>query len=144
LEVEWDMLNLVIKASEIVERKPWMNVLPSTRALRCKRLPDGMIRKLKTRCFARGDKQLEGVHFFVTFAPVCNWQTVKIMIILSLTFPPCKLIKHQHLLKLKSTSHQIGIQCLPWRKRKAESIFKCLRDSNIKENYDASIKRFVE
>jgi hypothetical protein len=34
LEVEWDILNIVMKAWEIVERKSWMNVLPSTSALR--------------------------------------------------------------------------------------------------------------
>jgi hypothetical protein len=49
MEVEWDMLNVVMKAWEIVERQPWMNVLPSTWALICKRIPDGLIRKLKAR-----------------------------------------------------------------------------------------------
>jgi hypothetical protein len=63
-----------------------MNVLPSTWALRCKRLPDGMISKLKARFCARVDKQLEGVDFFETFAPVCNWQRVRSMLILSLIY----------------------------------------------------------
>jgi hypothetical protein len=56
LEFEWDILNIVMKALEIVERKSWMNVLPSTWDLRCKRFPDGIIRKLKARFCARGDK----------------------------------------------------------------------------------------
>jgi hypothetical protein len=30
LEVEWDMLNIVMKAWDTVESKSWMNVLPST------------------------------------------------------------------------------------------------------------------
>jgi hypothetical protein len=47
-----------------------MKVLPCTWDLRCKRFPDGMIRKLKARFCARGDKQMEGVDFFETFAPV--------------------------------------------------------------------------
>jgi hypothetical protein len=70
VELEWDMLDTVMKAWEIVESQSWMKVLPSTWAMRCKRFPDGMIRKLKARFCARGDKQMEGVDFFETFAPV--------------------------------------------------------------------------
>jgi hypothetical protein len=55
MEVEWDMLDTVMKSWEIVERQSWMKVLPSTWALRCKRFPDGMIRKLKARFCSRGD-----------------------------------------------------------------------------------------
>jgi hypothetical protein len=86
LDVEWYMLKIVMKSWEIVERKSWMNVHPSTWALRCKRFPEGMISKLKARFCARGDKQLEGVDLFETFAPVCNWQTFRIMLILSLIY----------------------------------------------------------
>jgi hypothetical protein len=83
--IEWDMLDVVMKAWELV-RQPLMKLLPSTWALRCKRFPDGLIRKLKARFCARGDKQMEGVDFFETFAPVCNWQTVRIMLIISLIY----------------------------------------------------------
>jgi hypothetical protein len=31
----------------------------------------------------RGDRQVEGVDFFDTFAPVVNWRTVRLMLILS-------------------------------------------------------------
>jgi hypothetical protein len=86
LEVEWDMLNIVMKAWEILERKPWMNILPYTWALRCNRFPDGMIRKLKARVCTIGEKQLEGVDFFETFSQVCNWKTVRIMLIISLIY----------------------------------------------------------
>jgi hypothetical protein len=41
---------------------------------------------LKARFCARGDNQMEGVDFFETFAPVCNWQTVRIMLIISLIY----------------------------------------------------------
>jgi hypothetical protein len=85
LEVEWDMLNLAMKSWKIVERKPWMDVLPSMSAPICKRCPDGMIRKLKARFGARGDKQFEGDDLFET-PPVCNWQTVRIMLIFSLAY----------------------------------------------------------
>jgi hypothetical protein len=80
------MLDTVMKAWEIVEKQSWMKVLPSTWALRCKRFPEGMIRKLKARFCARGDKQMEGVDFFETFTPVCNWQTVRVMVIISLIY----------------------------------------------------------
>lgn len=40
-------------------------------------------RKLKARFCVRGDKQVEGVDFFDTYAPVVNWQTVRLMLVLS-------------------------------------------------------------
>ena len=69
---------------DIVDRENWMNVLPGTWAFRCKRFPDGTIRKLKARFCARGDRQIEGVDFFETFAPVTNWMTVRLMLTLSM------------------------------------------------------------
>ena len=42
------------------------------------------VRKLKSRFCVRGDKQIEGVDFFDTFAPVVNWTTVRLMLILSI------------------------------------------------------------
>ena len=42
------------------------------------------MRKFKARFCARGDKQIEGVDFFDTYAPVVNWTTVHLMLILSL------------------------------------------------------------
>ena len=72
------------QAWEAVDRQPWMNVLPSTWAFKCKRHPDGSVRKLKARFCARGGRQIEGVGFFETSAPAINWQTVRLMLILSL------------------------------------------------------------
>ena len=72
------------KAWDVVKREPWMNVLPSTWAFKCKRYPDGTVRKLKARFCVRGDKQIEGVDYFETFAPVVNWTTVRLMLILSI------------------------------------------------------------
>jgi Reverse transcriptase (RNA-dependent DNA polymerase) len=71
-------------AWDVVDRESWMNVLPSTWAFKCKRYPDGSVRKLKARFCARGDRQIEGVDFFDTFAPVVNWTTVRLMLILSI------------------------------------------------------------
>ena len=42
------------------------HVIPSTWAFKCKRYPDGYIKKFKERFCARGDKQLEGIDFFKT------------------------------------------------------------------------------
>lgn len=71
-----------IDAWEVVEREDHMNVLPSTWAFKCKRFPDGTIKKFKGRFCARGDKQIEGVDFFETYAPVVQWVTVRLMLVL--------------------------------------------------------------
>jgi Reverse transcriptase (RNA-dependent DNA polymerase) len=71
---------------DIIDKENWMNVLPGTWAFRCKRFPDGLVRKLKARFCARGDRQIEGLDFFETFAPVTNWMTVRLMLTLSMIF----------------------------------------------------------
>ena len=81
---ELNMLETKRDAWEVVQRQPWMKVLPSTWAFRCKRYPDGSAHKLKARFCAQGDKQIEGVDCFDTFAPVVNWTTVHLMLILTL------------------------------------------------------------
>ena len=68
---------------EVVDRQPWMHVLPSTWAFRIKRFTDGQLRKLKARFCVRGDKQVEGIDFFDTYAPVVNWTTVRLLLILT-------------------------------------------------------------
>ncbi len=82
-ETELDTLQNKKDAWDTVDRQPWMNVLPSTWAFKCKRYPDGSVRKLKARFCVRGDRQIEGVDYFDTFAPVINWTTVRLMLILS-------------------------------------------------------------
>eukprot|EP00956_Cyclotella_meneghiniana_P030803 scaffold78713_cov46-Cyclotella_meneghiniana.AAC.1 len=59
-----------------------MNVLPSTWAFKIKRFPDGLIKKYKARFCARGDKQIEGVDYFETYAPVVRWTTIRLLLIL--------------------------------------------------------------
>ena len=44
-----------IDAWSVVDRHANMNVLPSTWAFKCKRFPDGLIKKFKARFCARGD-----------------------------------------------------------------------------------------
>eukprot|EP00956_Cyclotella_meneghiniana_P042975 scaffold249367_cov117-Cyclotella_meneghiniana.AAC.2 len=59
-----------------------MNVIDSIWAFRLKRFPDGKAKKFKARFCARGDQQLEGIDFFETYAPVVQWTTVRLMLIL--------------------------------------------------------------
>jgi hypothetical protein len=44
------------------------NILPSTWAFKKKRHPNGRARKFKARFCCRGDRQLEGVDYFETYA----------------------------------------------------------------------------
>jgi len=71
-----------MNAWEVVDRTPEMNVIASTWAFKIKRFPDGLIKKFKARFCARGDQQIEGVDFFETYAPVVQWTTVRMMLIL--------------------------------------------------------------
>ena len=81
---ELETLTKTMDVWDEVDREPWMNVLPSTWAFRIKRFPNGLIRKFKARFCARGDKQIHGVDFFDTYAPVVSWTTVRLLLILSL------------------------------------------------------------
>ena len=47
-----------------------MSVIDSTWAFKCKRYPDGFIKKFKAQFFERVNKKLEGIDFFETYAPV--------------------------------------------------------------------------
>eukprot|EP00956_Cyclotella_meneghiniana_P001084 scaffold1265_cov38-Cyclotella_meneghiniana.AAC.11 len=69
---------------EVVDRTDDMNVIDSIWAFKLKRFPDGMVKKFKARFSARGDQQLEGVDFFETYAPVVQWTTVRLMLILEI------------------------------------------------------------
>ena len=71
-------------AWDVIECQLWMNVMPSTWAFRCKRYPDGSVQKLKARFCTCGDKQVEGIDYFDTFAPIINWTMVRLKLILTL------------------------------------------------------------
>ena len=81
-EIEVDTLTKK-DAWKIVDRDQGMNVLPSTWSFKCKRFPDGTVKKLKARFCVRGDKQIEGKDYFETYAPVVSWATVRLLLILS-------------------------------------------------------------
>ena len=71
-------------AWEIVDQTDDMNVIDSTWAFKLKHYPDGLIKKFKARFCARGDQQIEGIDFFETYAPVVQWTTVRLMLILEI------------------------------------------------------------
>ena len=71
-----------MKAWEVVERQDDTNVLRSIWVFKLKRYPDGLIENFKARFCARGDMQLEGINFFEKYAPVVQWENVRLMLIL--------------------------------------------------------------
>ena len=83
MEQEIDTL-IRMEAFIVVNEQPWMNVVSSVWAFKKKRYPDGDLRKLKARICARGFEQIEGVDYFETFAPVVQWMTVRIILIMTI------------------------------------------------------------
>jgi hypothetical protein len=73
-----------IDAWNVVEQEDDMNIINSTWAFKCKQYPNGLIKKIKSRFCAHGDKQLEGVDFFKTYAPVVQWTTICLMFVLEI------------------------------------------------------------
>ena len=73
-----------MEAWEVVDKEDGMNVIQSIWAFKLKRFPDGLIKKFKARFCARGDQQLEGIDFFETYAPVVQWTSVRMMLILEI------------------------------------------------------------
>ncbi len=62
------------------------NIIPSTWAFKIKRTPSGEVRKFKARFCVRGDKQIEGVDYFETYAPVVSWSSVRMLLGLTLQY----------------------------------------------------------
>ena len=71
-----------MKSWEVVEQQDDMNVFMPTWELKLKCYPDGLIKRFKARFCARGDMQTKGVDLFETYAPVVQWKTVRLMLIL--------------------------------------------------------------
>ena len=68
---------------DVVDRAPWMTVVPSTWAFRIKRFPSGEIKKLKSRFCVAGNRQPEPEDPHSTYCPVVKWTTIRLMLILS-------------------------------------------------------------
>ena len=60
------------------------NVIPSTWAFKIKRWPSGEIARFRARFCVRGDKQIEGIDVFDTYAPVVAWPTVRTILAFAL------------------------------------------------------------
>jgi hypothetical protein len=60
----------IIKRSSVPEGA---NILPGTWVFKIKRYPDGRFRKTKARFCVRGDRQVEGIDYFESYAPVVSW-----------------------------------------------------------------------
>ena len=71
------------KCWSLVLCTPDMHVLPLTWAFKVKQYPDRSVKKFKVRFCARGDKQLEGIDYFETWAPVVQWSTIRIIMIIT-------------------------------------------------------------
>ena len=59
-----------------------MNVIKSTWAFKLKRYPVVLIKKFKASFYASGVLQMEGIDFFEIYAPVVQWTTVRLMLII--------------------------------------------------------------
>ena len=68
---------------DVVDREPWMRVVKSTWAFKIKHFPSGLVRKLKARFCVRGDTQIKGIDWFENYAPVVQWTTVRLMLVLT-------------------------------------------------------------
>ena len=71
-----------MEAWEVVDHVKGMNVINSIWAFKLKHYPDGTAKKFKTRFCTRGDQQLEGIDFFESYAPVIQWTTIHLLLIL--------------------------------------------------------------
>jgi hypothetical protein len=77
-----------IEIASLLQQRTWKStlrseapqVLKSTWVFKLKRLPGGTPSKFKARFCVRGDLQKEGVDLFDTYAPVCQWSTLKMIL----------------------------------------------------------------
>jgi hypothetical protein len=83
MEIEIETL-IKMEAFVVVDKEAWMKVVSSIWSFKRKRYPDGSIRKLKAQICARGFEQIEGVDYFETFAPVVQWMTVRLILIMTI------------------------------------------------------------
>lgn len=73
-------VKIVDRASIPKTSKP----VPAIWSFRRKRAPDWTITKWKSRLCPHGGKQIEGIDFWETYAPVVTWSTVRLILVLSL------------------------------------------------------------
>ena len=69
----------------LVDRQAHLRILKRTCVFKLKRTPDGVAYRHRSRFCVRGDQQEYGVNYFETFAPVIQWSTIRLVLILILT-----------------------------------------------------------
>ena len=69
-------------AWDIVDQYYSISSIDLTWSFRCKWYPDGLVKKFKSRFYARGDQEWEEIDLFVTYAPVVQWIMVLLISIL--------------------------------------------------------------
>ena len=83
--MEQEVLTLAkMKVFTIVPRPAGIKIITGVWAFKKKRHPDGSVKKLKARYCARGFEQEKDVDYFESFAPVCMWITVRILLVMSI------------------------------------------------------------
>eukprot|EP00978_Attheya_sp_CCMP212_P044377 scaffold308379_cov37-Attheya_sp.AAC.5 len=81
---ELETLEVKQESWDIEDRTDEIIVLKSTWGMNIKRFPNGLINKFKARFYVQGDMQIEGVDFFDTYAPVMQWSTIRLIMIIAL------------------------------------------------------------
>ncbi len=64
----------------LVEQKPWMKVIPCKWVFAIKTDADGIPTRFKARLVAGGHKQVEGIDYEETYAPVSRMATMRILL----------------------------------------------------------------
>ena len=75
MKVDIDILESM-GAWEIIDRDEYINIIDSTWDFKCKKYPDGLIKKFKARLCGRVNQQLEVIDFFETYGPVVKCTTI--------------------------------------------------------------------
>ena len=65
--------------------EPHMKVFKGTCAFKLKRTQDGVAHRYRSQFHVCGDQQQYAVNYFETFAPVVQWNTIRLLLILILT-----------------------------------------------------------
>ena len=69
----------------LVNREPHMKVLKGTWAFKLKRTPDGVAYRHRARFCVHGDQQEYGINYFEIFAPIVQWNMIRLLLIIILT-----------------------------------------------------------
>jgi hypothetical protein len=87
-DMQREVADLLESRSVTIVRRDSMpndsKAVPAIWSFRRKRAPDWTITKLKARLCPNGGKQIEGINFWATYAPVVTWSTTRLILILSL------------------------------------------------------------